>query len=102
MTNQVYDNTKLLCRALENDYKESYKDSNLQYNYTIEEGNKYLKVIMNTGNQLSVHCFVDMITGDLYKAASWKAPAKGIRGNLITELNEILHRCDWNGSYLYK
>jgi hypothetical protein len=32
-----------------------------------------------------VHCFVDMETGDIYKAAGWKAPAKGVRGNIFDD-----------------
>ena len=34
----------------------------------------------------SVHTFVDMITGDILKAASWQAPApNGVRGNIFSE-----------------
>jgi hypothetical protein len=31
-----------------------------------------------------VHCFVDVTNGDILKAVSWKAPAKGARGNVLT------------------
>ena len=53
------------------------------YKFYIESGRKYHKIIMetNTGSR-SVHAFVDKKTGDLYKAASFKAPAKGVRFNL--------------------
>ena len=41
---------------------------------------KYHKIVMETEQQSkSVHAFVDKKTGELYKAASFKAPAKGVR-----------------------
>jgi hypothetical protein len=45
-----------------------------------------------------------MKTGDCYKPASYKAPAKGIRYNLLDDKSreEMLGRADWCGSYLYK
>lgn len=43
-------------------------------------GKKYIKVIIFSG-QKSVHCFLDF-DGNIYKAASYKIPAKGIRGNV--------------------
>ena len=32
----------------------------------------------------TVHSFVEVETGDIFKAASWKAPAKHARGNIYT------------------
>jgi hypothetical protein len=51
----------------------------------------------------SVHCFIDKKTGEVYKSASWKAPAKGVRYDLrIIEQREwLLENADWAGSYLY-
>ena len=48
--------------------------------------------------------YVDMKTGELYKAASWKAPAKDVRFDLriIKEREFVLENCDWAGGYLYK
>ena len=64
---------------------------------------KYHKIIMKDYNQNHAHLFVDKVTGDVYKAASWKAPAKGIRYNLIddTSREEMYKRADFAGSYLY-
>lgn len=47
-------------------------------------GKRYVKVVKGTPGTdgKSVFCFVERSTGDVYKAASWKAPAKGIRGNI--------------------
>jgi len=64
---------------------------------------KYHKIIMKDYNQNHAHLFVDKETGDVYKAASFKAPAKGIRYNLLddTSREEMYKRADFAGSYLY-
>ena len=53
----------------------------------------------------SVHCFVDKNTGDVYKAASWKSPAKHIRFSLQNEADvRFLLNPDnvtWTSGYLY-
>ena len=53
----------------------------------------------------SVHCFVDKETGDVYKAASWQAPAKHIRFSFqnVEDLKFLLNpdNVDWAGGYLY-
>ena len=76
------------------------------YTYVIETGRKYHKIIMVTeSGSRSVHAFVDKKTGEMYMAASWKAPAKnGVRFDLrIIEQREwVLENCDWAGGYLYK
>ena len=75
------------------------------YTFTYEKGRKYAKIIQitNPGGQKSSHAFVDMNTADVYKAASWKGPAKGIRYNLLDEKSkeEMYKRADWSGHYLY-
>lgn len=45
-----------------------------------ERGRRFIKVI--TGS--SVYAFVEIATGDIYKPASWAAPAKHVRGNIRT------------------
>ena len=55
---------------------------------TVKFGRKYAKLIKedSTGalgrTQKSVYGFVDAYTGDIYKAASWRAPAKHVRGSI--------------------
>jgi hypothetical protein len=49
--------------------------------HTVSPGKKFLKVVSGG----SVRFFVDANTGDIYKAASFRAPAKGIRGNLFSD-----------------
>ena len=72
--------------------------------YVIESGRKYHKIILLDGsNSRSVHAFVDKKTGELYKSASWKSPAKGVRYDLriIEQREDVLANCDWAGGYLY-
>ena len=74
------------------------------YQYVIESGRKYHKIIMiDSSGSRSVHAFVDRMTGEVYKSASWKSPAKGVRYNLliISSREECMMRADWAGSYLY-
>ena len=53
----------------------------------------------------SVHCFVDKNTGEVYKPASWKAPAKHVRFDLrLIQDREFLfnpNNIDWAGGHLY-
>jgi hypothetical protein len=110
-------------RFLENlegitDAKESYhltrieelKNGECNYDFIIESGRKYHKVIMvidNGPNRMrpsrSVHAFVDKKTGQIYKSASWKSPAKGVRYDLrsIEQREWVLSNADWAGSWLY-
>jgi len=76
----------------------------------LEPGRKYIKVVReeywdnNIGRvSKSVHAFIDSVTGDIYKAASWKAPAKnGARFNVVNDNAALIAACDPYGSYLYK
>lgn len=72
--------------------------------FTITNGRKYAKVISSSGeNQNFVFCFIDRKTGDVYKAATWKAPAKHVRYTLTDEesAQELAHKSDAYGSFLY-
>lgn len=82
---------------------EELKNGKCDYDFIIESGRKYHKIVMVT-NQRSSHAFVDKKTGEVYKPASWKAPAKGVRFNLniINEREWLFENADWSGSYLYK
>jgi hypothetical protein len=74
------------------------------YEFYPETGRKYHKVIMSANGSRSVHCFIDKKTGEVYKSASWKAPAKGVRFDLriINQREWLLQHADWAGGYLYK
>ena len=105
----VHKYTLMLCDALELDFKNSHPNSE-PYKFYIESGRKYHKIIMETdggssrlGPSRSVHAFVDKKTGEVYKAASFKAPAKIVRYNLLSikSREECFERADWAGGYLY-
>ena len=69
---------------------------------SVEAGRKYFKLVADYGNQRSVHSFVDRVTGDVLKAASWNAPAKGARYNLVTGMDVLLGAVTPHGAYLYQ
>ena len=75
-------------------------------NCEYEVGRKYIKVwsyLVSGGERLngnSCWMFVDKNSGEVYKPASYKAPAKGVR-YLITQLADNPHICDAYGSFLY-
>ena len=94
----------MLCDALLDNFKSRNNSSSSDYKFYIESGRKYHKLIMETGaGSRSVHAFVDKKTGEVFKSASWKAPAKGVRYNLLSieSREECLSRADWAGGYLY-
>jgi hypothetical protein len=124
----VYKNTLLLIEALKDNYREyairghqkfvndadnqeyhqrkidELKSGKYDIDYTIETGKKYHKVILvSSGNSRSVHCFIDKNTGEVYKSATWKSPAKGVRYDLriIEQREYLLKNADWSGGYLY-
>ena len=95
--------TLMLCDALEQDFKSRYPNSD-PYKFYIESGRKYYKLIMETeSGSRSVHAFVDKKTGEVYKPASFKSPAKIARYNLleIKSREECFERATWAGDYLY-
>ena len=94
----------MLCDALELDFKRVNNSKTDGYKFYIESGRKYHKLIMETGaGSRSVHAFIDKRFGHVYKPASFKAPAKHIRYNLLVDNSreECFARCDWAGGYLY-
>jgi hypothetical protein len=86
------------------------KAGKCDYSHIIESGSKYHKIIQvidngpnRMGPSRSVHAFVDKKTGEVYKSASWKSPAKGVRFDLrvINQREWLFAHADWAGSYLY-
>ena len=112
---QLAYHTAAMSRAYlsENDFDTKYHqrktaeiaDNGVPHEFYIESGRKYHKIIhraTDNGSQ-SVHAFIDKKTGEVYKPASWKAPAKIVRYNLLDESSreECYARADWAGGYLY-
>ena len=90
MPNKMSDNPDFTNRFNEwfNDCRAIVMDDNraaFGYDLEFEEGYKYVKLIMNTGNQRSSWAFVRKSDGDILKCASWAAPAKGARGNIFDD-----------------
>lgn len=79
------------------------RDGKCDYEFYPETGRKYHKIIMNANGSRSVSCFVDKKTGEIYKAASFRAPAKHVRYDLriIKQREWVLSNADWSGSWLY-
>ena len=73
----------------------------VQQEFETWEGSKYYGQYRDA----SVHAFVDKKTGQVYKPASWQAPAKHVRFDLrIIKEREFLHNpknVDWAGGHLY-
>ena len=85
--------------------------------FKVKTGKKYYKIVQqefetwekskyfNQYRDASVHAFVDKKTGQVFKPASWAAPAKHVRFDLrIIREREFLFNPDnttWAGGYLY-
>jgi hypothetical protein len=102
IANAVLAHTYALCEALRHNYERQY-GGNQKYEYYPETGRKYHKIILDANGSRSVHAFVDKKTGEVYKSASWKSPAKGVRYDLrlIKDREWLLENADWAGAYLY-
>jgi len=104
----VLKHTHSLCDALEQNFKDRNHgkvggyDAPV-YKFVIETGRKYHKIIMDANGSRSVHAFIDKKTGEVYKSASWKSPAKGVRYDLrlIEQREWLFEHADWAGGYLY-
>ena len=100
--------TEALVEVCNNEWKVNSIESghSVYTQLEVTEGQKYLKVwsylVSGDGrlNGRSCWMFVDKNTGECYKPASYKAPAKGVR-YLITQLADNPHICDAYGSFLY-
>mgnify|MGYP003328161728 FL=1 len=91
-------------------------EANLMF-FKVKTGKKYYKIVQQefetwTGSRhfgkfrdASVHAFVDKKTGQVFKPASWAAPAKHVRFDMrIITQRTLLHNPNftgWAGGYLY-
>lgn len=98
-----------LIDKLTDNYTKQYSSNDIEFD--IVKGTKYYKLVQRTirssalggDSGTSVHAFIDRYSGDVYKPASWKAPAKHVRYNLLDEVSfaACLENADWAGLYLY-
>ena len=87
------------------------------YKFVVKTGKRYYKIVQQEFETWeksayygqyrdgSVHAFVDKKTGEVYKPASYRSPAKHVRYDLrIINQREQLHNpyfTGWAGGYLY-
>ena len=97
-TELLLDRIQQLIDALLSWHKARY--TNFERNYSITEGKKYYKLMEDGGG---VHAFIDKATGGLYKPASFRAPAKYVRYQLLDDVSfqDCLSKADCHGGYLY-
>ena len=92
----IEENVYKLAEYVKADYnKYGYKSD---YNVTVSKGRKYYKIITEN----SVHAFVDIKNGNVYKPASYNKPAIHVRYNLLQDAQDCFNKCDWSGGYLYQ
>lgn len=65
----------------------------------IQDGKRYARIIKKTPGSTtgSAWAFIDKTNGDILKPASWKAPAKHARGNILTGKNSGIDAVGPNG-----
>jgi hypothetical protein len=116
MTTQLKEHTEVLEARIQclidkllASYAKHYGDGGIAFDMV--KGIKYYKLIQrdvkrstlsgNTG--ACVHAFIHRQTGCVFKPASWKAPAKHVRYNLMDEVSfaTCIQDADWAGTYLY-
>ena len=97
-TELLLDLIQQLINALLSYHEARYSHS--KRSYSITEGKKYYKLMEDGGG---VHAFIDKTTGGLYKPASFRAPAKYVRYQLLDDVSfqDCLSRADCHGGYLY-
>ena len=134
LTERIADWTQTYCDSLTENYKQYHVRSMQQFSsdyankqledvkngtanlmrFVIKSGRKYYKIMQqdfdtfqdrNEYREGSVHAFVDKNTGEVYKPASYNAPAKHVRYDLRLIKDRInLHTprfTGWAGGYLY-
>ena len=100
--------TEALIEVLNNEWKVNAIESgrSLYHQLEMEIGRKYIKVwerLERGGGEdppAVAGCSLTRTLANVYKPASYKAPAKGVR-YLITQLADNPHICDPYGSFLY-
>ena len=134
LSERIADWTETYCESLTENYKQYHVRSMHQFSsdyankqledvkngtanlmrFVIKNGRKYYKIMQqdfdtfrdrNEYREGSVHAFVDKKTGEVYKPASYNAPAKHVRFDMRI-INDRYQFHDpnfagWAGGYLY-
>ncbi|QFR55883.1 hypothetical protein JC221_237 [Yersinia phage JC221] len=89
---EILEAAKPFLNAMEKGRNAPYSDAFFETVVVLEKSRKYNRIVTDTRNketgkmfeQRSCAGFIDN-EGNIYKSASWKAPAKGIRGNIFDD-----------------
>ena len=112
-TTNFDDALKELCDAITQNYRDQAKEPGMSLTFSetgekgcywqpvkVEIGPKNVRIVkIESHGGKSVVCFVDKATGNILKAAGWKAPAKGARGNIYTK--DYVGKITPHGAWLY-
>jgi hypothetical protein len=92
-------------------YRQHYAENGYTFEappiFITQTGSKNIKIVerRDGGRRDSggVYCFIEKDTGNILKAASWKAPAKGARGSIWNDDCDVgvNKPCNVYGSGLY-
>ena len=74
---------------------DDYKD---KFAIEFAEGSKYVKIVsISAGGSRSVHSFVEKSNGNIWKAASWAAPARNFTRGNVFDANSYAKNVRWTG-----
>lgn len=76
--------------------EKNYGEQKHLYPIKITEGKRYKKVVVRG----AAWAFVDKVSGDVLKPASWSAPAKHARGNIFDGNNGLRYIDAYGPAYL--
>ena len=89
------------CQVIVTENDKRYENVNFDTKIAITRGRRYVKLVKSDFSESrSVYCFVDQTNGNVLKAASWKAPAKHARGNILNEDNGLSTMGPYGAAYL--
>lgn len=78
LSNYVY-----LIQRINNDYYAKHLKNLAFPSIEIKKGRRFMKIVSKSDNSESVHSFVEIETGNVYKAASYKQPELNhVRANI--------------------
>ena len=89
---EVLNRIDLFCIALQAFCNSRGKELPYSYVITSEVGKKNVRIVRRElwpnseePQHGSVHCFIDLATGNILKADGWKRPAPQVRGSIFKE-----------------
>tara|TARA_B100001094_G_scaffold58949_1_gene54453 strand:- start:637 stop:1008 length:372 start_codon:yes stop_codon:yes gene_type:complete len=101
---KIVEHCLTLCDKLAENFDQCHPKSFMEFELD-SSGRKYHKIwqVSGSNGSKSCHAFIEKKTGEVFKPASYKAPAKIVRYRLleIESREKCFNRADWAGSYLY-